>query len=145
MDMVLPTNVTCSNVCVFLLSKFEFACQEKLIIFQLDNNTYTLHLTPLYFLTLCPKKENCRNHIIWYMSTFILQYWREVKNIVRFVTERQIIVFISCGKFKGGSLTVNFIKIYPARMPTLFFIHFSIRFNYLLIFNTSQSFLASLN
>ena len=68
-----------------------------------------------------------------------------MKNIRVFIAGRQITVFVSCGKFKGGSLTVNSIEIYPARMPTLFFIHFSVRFNYLLIFNTSQSFLASLN
>lgn len=50
MNTVLPTNFTCSNVSVFLFSKFELAYQEKLIISQLDNNTYTLHLAPLYFI-----------------------------------------------------------------------------------------------
>lgn len=103
------------------------------------NNARTLHLAP------STREKNCRNHMIWRMSTFVLNTWGEIKNVTLFITGRLIIVFVSCGKFRGGSLTVNSSKIYPARMPALFFVHFSVRFNYLLIFNTSQSFLASLN
>lgn len=79
------------------------------------------------------------------MITFVQQYLRENEEYNSIYCREDKLVFVSCGKFKGGSLTVNSIEIYPARMPTLFFIHFSVRFNYLLIFNTSQSFLASLN
>lgn len=118
-----------------------FNPKKQWIIFPIKiNNACALHLAP----SLPPKKIA---EITWYGVCQLLCCctWGEIKNVTQFITGRQIIVSVSCGKFRGGSLTVNSIKIYPARMPTLFFIHFSVRFNYLLIFNTSQSFLASLN
>lgn len=130
--VVLPSNFKCSNVSIFSLSIFE-AAYQKTIIFPIKiNNAYTLHLTHPSPTPPPNRISRIKSHGICQLLCCIT--WGEIKNIILFVTQRQIIVSISCGKFRGGSLTVNAIKIYATRMPTLFFIHFSIRFNYLLIF-----------